>query len=156
MPIINRKSCSLTEINALKTYLSQTPVSCMVERINRGAEVSKGEVTPISEIGGLRTIWSDLGTIRSIDEHGSDKFLVSQVAKALSKPSCTDRRTLEEIRQYIQLLDSGRLELKITLVEDKNGLLICDGNKRAVACYEWGLREDLQRFMLPVYVVTLR
>lgn len=144
----------MTEIETLKIYLSQTPVSWIVELMKRGAEVLKGEVTPISEIGKLRTMWSELGTIRSIDEHGSDKFLVSQVMQALSKPACTDRRTPDEIRQYIELLDSGQLEVKITLLEDKSGLLICDGDKRAVACYEWGLKKGLEQLTLPVYVVT--
>lgn len=153
--ISNRRSCSLSEINALKMYLSLTPVRWLVQVIDSGAKVSKGGVTSLSEIGKLRTIWSELGGIRSSDEHGSQKFLVSQVVAALRKPQCNDRETYDKIREYVRLFADGQLELKITLLEDKNEYTICDGNKRAVACFEYGLKRRKRNLSLPVYVIAL-
>jgi len=95
-----------------------------------------------------------LGGILSINECGSEKFLVRQVMAVLSKPHCTDRETLDKIRKYVQLFANCRLEVKVTLLEDKNGVTIYDGNKRAVACFEYGLEKGKSYLSLPVYIIA--
>jgi hypothetical protein len=152
--ISNRKNCNKIEIHELKIYLSQTPVAWLASEIDKGVKVSKGEITPLLQVGKLRTIWSELGGIHSIIEHGHDKFLVCQVMQTLRNPCCNDKKALYLIEEYMQLFASRRLEIKVTLLEQDLNIIICDGNKRAVACYEYSLEKGNANFSLPVYIIS--
>lgn len=153
--IRNRKDCSTREINDLKSYLKGTPVHCLFEVIGSGAKVSKGEITLLSEIGKLKTIWSELGGMHKSNENANDKFLVHEVMGALHNPRCTDSVTLYKINEFIQLRTSDHLELKITLGEKNDDITIYDGNKRVVACYECGEEKMKSNLSIPVYIITL-
>jgi hypothetical protein len=144
----------MAEIKDLKVYLSKTPVCWLIDKIARGAKVSRGEITPLSEIGTLKTIWGNIGGIQSINEHAAEKFLVRQVIQALKDPRCTDKNRLSLIEKYKQLFANGKLELIITLLEHKSNISICDGNTRVVACFEHGSETRQVNLSLPVYVIT--
>ena len=152
--ISNRTICSLTEINSLKTYLSKTPVCWLVKVIDQGAKVSKGEIVSLSQIGELRTIWGELDGIYKNGMNDSEKFLVKEVMKVLRDPWCHDTHRLTLIEKYKRLLASDELELIITLFEKEENIVICDGNSRAVACFEYGLETGQSNLSLPVYAIT--
>ena len=151
----NCKPCSSNEVSVLKQYLSGTPVFKLIEFVKAGALVTKGNMLSVSEIGKLKTIWENLGEIHSKEEYNSDKYLVSQVISILSDVRCKNNsRTLEIINEYKSLLIKDKLELKITLLNKENDVIICDGNKRVVACYQYCLENQLNKFTLPVYIIS--
>jgi hypothetical protein len=104
-------------------------------------------------VGDLETIFECLGGIRSQESVGRRRFLIKQVLDALRNPACTDARMLQTISDYQQRLGQKSLELKITLFECKDGIIVCDGNKRTVAALEQSKAEN-RELVLPVYVVT--
>jgi hypothetical protein len=128
--------------------------SWLVGVIDRGATVSKGEVETLSQVGRLRTMWGDLGGVRSVDEYDSEKFLVNQVMTVLKKPQCIDRERLDRIENYVKLFANNELDLRITLMEDRSGITICDGNTRVVACFEYCIRTGQTSLRLPVNVIS--
>jgi len=155
--IINRIDCAPDEISRLKEYLQKTQVNWVVKCIDNGARVSKGEIQGLSALGNLKTFWSDLGDVSSIKEHGSEKFSVNQVMDALSKPQNMDnanaKKALSKINEYSRRLASGQLELIITLIETNNGLMIIDGNSRAVTYFEH-YKEIEESGCLPVFIIA--
>jgi hypothetical protein len=152
--IVHCRTCTPKEISELRAYLSTTPVRWLVGVIDGGARVSKGEVKSLSQVGRLRTIWGDLGGVRSDHEYGLEKFLVGQVMAVLKKPQCTDKERLDRIENYVKLFANNQLDLKITLMEDRSGITICDGNTRVVACFEYCVRTGQTSLRLPVNVIS--
>jgi len=150
MYITKRRDCTAEERRSLMDYLSLTPVAWIVEVVGSGAKVSKGEIDKTSELGNLKTIWKDLGGIRRANEYS-----VREVVKILGDPLCTDAKSREKIQQYKRLYGLEKLRLTITLLERNNDLMIIDGNKSAVACYEYGKDHGLSNLRLPVYIITL-
>ena len=84
------RCCSSEEIHCLKKYLKKSTTPWLVCPIDQGASVSKCNVKPLSEIGRLRTIWAELGGIRSENQYNSEKFLVRDVVDVLLDERCTD------------------------------------------------------------------
>lgn len=152
--IINRENCIPEEIESLRKFLLQSPVRWIVNHIDNGARVSKGEIHGLSSIGNLKTFWSNLGDIYSIKEHRIENFLVSQVMDALSKPQCKDKITYVTIKKYINQLANNQLKTTITLIETNDELVIVDGNKSTVACFEYGLKSALTDLRLPVFIIS--
>jgi hypothetical protein len=150
---INRVGCSENEKNELTAYLSMTPVSWLNRIIESGASVEKATIESLQHIGSLQTIFECLGGIKCQDQIGTKRFLVSQVFDALQSPSCTDKSMLDTILLYKQLKSQGCLEIKITIFECSEGVIVFDGNKRAVACLQQA-NEKNQETVLPVYIVT--
>ncbi len=153
--ISNRTNCSLAEIDCLRTYLSQTPVHRLVKVIDKGARVSRGEIKPLSQIGRLRTMWGELDGIYRNGKDDSEKFLVKEIMPALRDPQCHDAQRLCLIEGFKRrLLTNNKLELKITLFEEEDNIIMCDGNSRTVAYFEYGLETRQSNLSLPVYIIN--
>jgi hypothetical protein len=149
----NRINCEASEIADLRTYLSSTPVSWLCGVIKAGGGVSKATVRSVATIGDLETIFDCLGGIKSQELLGIRRFLVKQVMDTLRHPACTDARMLQTITGYQQRLGQNNIEIKITLFECVEGIIVCDGNKRTIAALERAKAENTE-LVLPVYVVT--
>jgi hypothetical protein len=149
----NRIKCEAPEIADLRAYLSSTPVSWLCGLIDAGACVCKASVQSAATIGDLETIFDCLGGIRSHESVGRRRFLVKQVMDGLRNPACTDSMMLQTITDYQQRLVQNSLEVKITLFECAEGIIVCDGNKRTVAALEQSKVGNME-LVLPVYIVT--
>jgi hypothetical protein len=150
MTISNCRLCSETEKEKLKLYLYDTPVCWLVRYIENGAEILKGELESTETLGQIRTIWSTLGHINK----SPDKFLVREVLTTLHKYDCGDIKTLQLIQEYKSLIAENKLEIIITLLKQNDDIIICDGNKRAVAYYEYLIEKERNKMTLPVYIVN--
>lgn len=155
MIIRHRSICSDQERALLKAYLSCTNVPNLAVDIEQGASVGKGEVGPTAQIGRMATFWSCLGGLDAAREHGARKFLVCHVLPTLEQPGCADLETLNTVRRYFDLASTSSLDVVITLVEQRRQLMICDGNKRVVACYERARQTGNTKLFLPVFVIAL-
>jgi len=96
--------------------------------------ISNVQISSLKELGRLRTIFGDLGGIRSSSKGSAQKFTVSRVLPALKKPACTDKEGLESIRRFMDNLDE--FPFLVTIVKDQVNYMIVDGDKHAVAFYE--------------------
>jgi len=156
MPYIkNRTPCTNEEITELQHYLKGTPVFNLTNYFEKNHTlVYKGVIESNIDLGKTKTIWSNLGGVLSKSEYSSDKFLVKQVCSTLKNPNCKDKGTLVKIKEYTQLLVNKKLEMKVTLLETNNQLIICDGNKRAVAWFEYFLKCKSTNIRLPVFIIS--
>jgi hypothetical protein len=118
--------------------------------------VEKADVQSLAEIGSLETIFECLGGIKCHDLHGTKRFRVDQVLAALQHPSCTDRAMLASITQYKILYGQGKLNILITLFDCAEGIIVCDGNKRMVACLEHTKEQGIGSLVLPVFIVSAK
>jgi hypothetical protein len=149
----NRTKCKASEIGDLRSYLLSTPVPWLCELIDAGACVYKAEVHSAAQIGDLETIFGCLGGIKSQESLGKRRFLVKHVMDTLRNPACTDAKMLQTIIDYQQRLGESSFEIKITLLECADGIILCDGNKRTVAILERAKAEK-KELVLPVYIVS--
>jgi hypothetical protein len=156
MPIKQRESCSLEERGSHIKYLTKTPVYDFLKPHFKNCVISTGKIESCNNVGKTKTIWHDLGGILSEREYGTSTFLVEQVIPVLKKPQCNDKNeNLKKIKEYIQFIPDPNFEIKITLLENNNQILICDGNKRAVAWYEHFSKCGINNVNLPVYIITI-
>ncbi len=149
----NRIRCEAPEIGDLRTYLRSTPVPWLCDFIDAGASVCKAELQSIAKVGDLETIFDCLGGIKSQESLGKRRFLVKHVMDTLRNPACTDAKMLQTITNYQQRLAENSIEIKITLFECVDGIILCDGNKRTVAILERAKAEQ-KELVLPVYIVS--
>jgi hypothetical protein len=152
----NRVACTTAERSHLKAYLSPTPVSWLCPLIDAGKFVEKADVQSLAEIGSLETIFECLGGIKYHDLHGTKRFRVDQVLAALQHPSCTDKAMLASITHYKNLYGQGKLDILITLFDCAEGIIVCDGNKRMVACVEHTKEQRIGSLVLPVFIVSAK
>ena len=134
------------------------PVWPVVDRIDQCARVSKGEIRGFSAIGSLKTIWSELGSVSSLTEYRSEKFMVNQVINALEKPpnneNIMSKKGLSQIRKFTEQLESDKLRLTVKLQKTYNDLMTIDGNKSSVAYFEHcKLRKRITHLL--VFVISL-
>ncbi len=152
--IKNVTTCSDAEVQCLRLYLSGTNVSALALWIDGGATVAKGQVCGVEEIGGLETFWHRLGSVESSITYDTDRFRVRDAYRTLLTESSPDQDVTDNIKHYLRLLELGKLELTITVVESTDDTIICDGNKRTIACFAYAMRHSINDYALPVYVVS--
>jgi hypothetical protein len=150
----NRVACTPAERSHLKAYLLPSPVRWLCPIIDAGASVEKADVQSLAEIGSLETIFECLGGIKCQDLHETKRFRVDQVLAALQHPSCTDKAMLASVTRYKDLYQQGKLDILITLFDCADGLIVCDGNKRMVACHEHTKKQRISSLVLPVFIVS--
>jgi hypothetical protein len=151
-----RVTCTTAERSHLKAYLSPTPVRWLCPIIAAGKSVEKADVQSLAEIGSLETIFECLGGIKCQDLHGTKRFRVDQVLAALQHPSCTDKVMLRSIAHYKDLYGQGKLDILITLFDCAEGIIVCDGNKRMVACLEHTKEQGIGSLVLSVFIVSAK
>jgi hypothetical protein len=143
--IKNSRGCTPAELQDLKKHL--------VQLIESGAKVTKGEISPLAEIGRIRTIFKDIGSVLSKAEYGQDTFLVSQVQSVLKSKGCTDIAMRDKIAAFKTQIASGKFRLTVTLLETDGDLYIFDGDKSAVAFFEHSSETGSEDCSLPVFVI---
>jgi len=61
---------------------------------------------------------------------------------------------LASITHYKDLHAQGKLDILITLFDCAEGIIVCDGNKRIVACLEQVKEAGTGSLVLPVHIVS--
>ena len=155
MKITNKIICNKNEVESLKKYLIENSyVSAPITLINRGARVCKGIIEKTDDVGLIKTCWSELGRIKSIERFNQNNFLVKQVVPILKESNCKDENDkLGDILACKKKYSKNQLELVITLLKI-NGLIIADGNTRVVACYEYNFERKENITNLPIYLIS--
>ena len=145
--------CSDRERSFLIEYLKRTPVAGISDDLALWKlTVRKAHVEGRGNVGALRTIFGNLGQVFAAVTLGHEKFLVGEVRYTLARSDSPDpvaRRTIES------LIDAERQGLlhdrTLTAMEMADGLMLVDGNKRAVAIYEASPAPDLA---LDLFVIS--
>ena len=111
-----------------------TPVAYLADYLRKGhLTLKKGNLVSLKSLGAFKSIFDDLGGIRSELIYKRDRFLIEEVAQILKRKDCSDKKSLESVRYFMQ--NEGTYELKITILCEKD-YIVMDGNKRATAFYE--------------------
>jgi hypothetical protein len=108
------------------------------------------EIDGRNELGGLRTIFGELGGIRAEAERRRAKFLVGEASEVWHRPTCTDARGRARLDDIRAAEREGRLEdRRITVARTVVSDVVVDGNKRAIAIHEFAAAD----IVLPAYLV---
>lgn len=121
---------------ALGEYLSHTPVRHWARRHIGRCRLWQGILRTTRELGLIHTIFEDLGGV--YPKRGK-RFMVKDAYRAFRRGS--HRRHFRKLERYIHYLKERRpLEVVVTIGRIKRGkhkgLVIADGNTRAIAWYE--------------------
>ncbi len=70
----NMTVCQARELEELRAHLLTSNVRYWLpDQIDRGATVIKAELSPLTEVGKLRTFFKNIGPVESLREFGEDK-----------------------------------------------------------------------------------
>lgn len=143
--------CGIQETDDHIRYLELTPVGKFATDILRSNKyvLKKGIITSINYFGFLKTIFGELGGIKS-----ANKFLVNEVMAILRSPNCSDKNALQSIKYFTKMDEEDELDVKITIFNDGTDSIIIDGNKRAVALYERRNNNNINKnTIIPIYLI---
>ena len=148
------RDCTPQETTEHSTYLKSTPVAQFGIALGQGRLIlKKGLIQGYEDLGNSKTIFGELGGLKAQDLLNRSNFLVSDALEILTNPKCSDLRSLVSINYFLCQFDRKGINAKITFFKDENNLSIVDGNKRAIAVYNWVKDNPIDGFQLEVFII---
>jgi hypothetical protein len=157
--VTDREPCTEPEKQALLAYLrANSHVKLPLELIEQGWRLEKGKVRGTASIGQLVTVFKNLGNTHCKALHGSDFFTVAQALEVFRNPGADTHPDIPDgmrkIVRYKTCFAGPCSNPKVTMVELREGALIVDGDKTAIAGYLYASEVGVSDFILPVYYVS--
>lgn len=147
---VNARRCSATETATLIAHLrSDDNAKGYVPMILDGRLIPWLEtVDARAALGGLSTLFGNLGAQTAAQITGRPRFLVSE-AREVWRHAKGDESKFALLEEYLEDERAGRLKNRtITAIDTGAELVIVDGNKRAIAIYEAATAAQVPIFVL--------
>lgn len=157
--------CDENESLGIAQYLLGTSVAKLGRGLERGELVlRKIVISTAVELGELITLTGEipedkvLGGIKPVPPttfvNGGLKYRVREQLEAMEGADIDDGGHLETIKRYIDRLEAKEpLDMIAIAVQEDEGYMLVDGNKRAIAYYEICKNGAVNGIDYPVYVL---
>ena len=128
----NKQLYSIAERDSAADYLDSTPVAYF-SQLRDKFKWFKVDIESPQDLPNLGTWWGELNGLKKNPIDPDEKFSLSEVANMIKDGTMPDKVVGEKVLEYKSLIETGELEIRLTLFEDGSRILIADGNKRALA-----------------------
>lgn len=146
-------ACTPEEKRRLSEHLETSNVYYYAPHVKDGRiPAFTGFIKSLSDLGSLPSFFHkrDWG----VDEPCT--FLVGEVAPLMMGPRCPDPTFMPKVREFMDTIESGKMEFIVTIEKKNNCLMVVDGNKRTIAYFELMKQMGKENINYQIYLLQLQ
>lgn len=127
--------------------------------LHQGAALQEYELFPLSDIGELLTLFKNIGTLTSVEAAGTPFFPLHLAYAAFKRASEKSEENSKKpdfstVQEYVRRIQTTGTQGKVTAVKIRpDTFQLVDGNKSAIAAFEWARASGRFDFRLRIYVI---